>query len=554
MIISDMETFGDIREAKDILQNLMKAKKTIRMYPANNPVYIKTLEEAYERFTAFFDYKDDLTLKIKQNSIYYESEQVYHNPEKEDNLALFFFKDGLRELTFKKAMSQAELEEFLKITALDFDREVVDDDIVTLLWEKDFQNIQYVVDEAFLVEVDEEDYETKAEEKLQEKVTDVNDLMKAYADGFIEEDRKELSIVPLSDKDLQMLVKELEQDSSDKTEKLSFILFELIYQSENKNDLEDAFRFLRDTIKFSLEHGELSVILNVMKKATAIIEDPLLGESEKQYMKMLSSYMGTDEIIALLAEILDGGIEIEGTVFAELVEFLDKNAIEPMVKYLGELKTIRARRSVIDALIALGKKDIQALSKGLEDHRWYVVRNIIYILRKIGDKRATEYLLKTVRHADVRVRKEVIKALGELGGREVVQTLRECLNDPEAQIRISSAKAFGSIGSEPAKKIIIDKISEKTFKERSFDEKKEFYEVLTRWKDADVFDFLMRTLNKKSFFGRSKNYENKACAIFSLGLLGNKDAMPALYKLEESGNKLLREFSHAAIKKLEHGQ
>jgi hypothetical protein len=79
------------------------------------------LEEAYERFTAFFDYKDDLTLKIKQNSIYYESEQVYHNPEKEDNLALFFFKDGLRELTFKKAMSQAELEEFLKITALDFD-------------------------------------------------------------------------------------------------------------------------------------------------------------------------------------------------------------------------------------------------------------------------------------------------------------------------------------------------------------------------------------------------------------------------------------------------
>jgi hypothetical protein len=78
--------------------------------------------------------------------------------------------------------------------------------------------------------------------------------------------------------------------------------------------------------------------------------------------------------------------------------------------------------------------------------------------------------------------------------------------------------------------------------------------VLTRWKDADVFDFLMRTLNKKSFFGRSKNYENKACAIFSLGLLGNKDAMPALYKLEESGNKLLREFSHAAIKKLEHGQ
>jgi hypothetical protein len=68
MIISDMETLGDIREAKDILQNLMKAKKTIRMYPANNPVYIKTLEEAYERFTVFFDYKDELTLKINRTA------------------------------------------------------------------------------------------------------------------------------------------------------------------------------------------------------------------------------------------------------------------------------------------------------------------------------------------------------------------------------------------------------------------------------------------------------------------------------------------------------
>ena len=57
----------------------------------------------------------------------------------------------------------------MKIIALDFDREAVDDDIVTLLWEKDFQNIQYIVDEAFLVDVDEEDYETKAERRGKRK-------------------------------------------------------------------------------------------------------------------------------------------------------------------------------------------------------------------------------------------------------------------------------------------------------------------------------------------------------------------------------------------------
>lgn len=549
-----MEPFEGIKEAKDILQSLMKAKKTLRMYPQNNPIYAKTLDDSYAKFKSFFDYKDNFTLKIKQKSISYDSEQIYYNPEKEDNLALFFFKDGLRELSFKNGLLREELEEFLKIIALDFDREVVDDDIVTLLWEKDFQNIQYTVDEAFLVNVDEEDYETKAEAEVRKKVSDVDDLMKAYADGFKEENVKGISIVPLTDKDLQMLVKELEKDSSDKMEKLVTILFEIIYQSEGKSDYEDTFIFLKDAIKFSMKRGDIYIALNVMRRAKEILDDHLLSEDAKKYMRMLLLYPGTEEIISLLAEILDSGIEIEDKVIEEFIEFLDKNAIIPFMKFFGELKTIHARKSVIEALVFLGRKDIQALARGLDDHRWYVIRNIIYILRKIGDKRAIEHLLRTVRHRDIRVRKEVIRALGELGGREVIQTLRECLDDSDVRVRIASAKAFGNIGSEAAKKIILENISDKMFKERDFEEKMEFYEVLSMWKDAEVFDFLTRALKKKTFFGRARNYENRACAAFCLGLLGNKDTLPLLYKHKNSNNKLLREFSYTAIKRIEYGQ
>lgn len=548
-----MESTEELKEVKDILQNLIKSKKTIRMYPQNNPIYIKILEESYERFKSFFDYHDSITLSIKQNSIYYDSDQIYDNPEKEDNLALFFFKDGLREITFKNGLQQEELEEFLKIIALDFDREVIDDDIVTLLWEKDFQNIKYVVDEAYLVDMDEEDYSIKIEERAREKVTDVNNLMKAYTDGFVEEETKGISIIPLTDKDLQMLVKELEKDASDKIGKLVSILFEIIYQSEDKSDLEQAFTFLKEAIHYSMKHGDIYTALDVMKRANEIIDDPLMSENDKKYMKMLPSYLGDEGIVGLLAEILDSGIEIDGTVFAEFMNYLEKNAIEPFIKYLGELKTIRARKSVIEALITIGKKDIQALSRGLNDQKWYVVRNIIYILRKIADRRAIEYLLKTVKHADIRVRKEVIKAIGELGGREGIQTLRECLDDPDMQVRISAVKSFAAIGSEAAKRITLDKIAEKNFKEKDFEEKREFFEALSRWKDKEVLDFLVKILKTRSFFGRAKLYESKACALFSLGLLGNKDVLPLLYKYKDSNNKLLSDFSNLAIKKLEYG-
>jgi len=549
-----MEKSDETREARDILQTLIKAKKNIRMYPENNPIYVKTLEDTFVRFTNFLDYRDDFKLHIKQNSISYESEELYSSTEKEDNLALFFFKDGLRELTFKKGLPRDELEEFLKIIAREFDRQEIDDDIVTLLWEKDFRNIQYVVDEAFLVDIDEEDYETKAEQQVKEQVTDVNDLMRAYADGFRDDDRQEISIVPITDRDLQILVKELEKDSSGKIEKLVSILFELVYQSEKQTDVDATFQFLKNATQFCMRHGDIALVNQIMKRTKDIMEEPSIKESGKNYLMMLSQYLGHEEITGYLAETLDSSMEIDANDYEEFVGFLAKNAIQPLIKYLAELKTIRARKHVIDALIILGRKDIQMIAKGLDDQRWYLVRNIIYILRKIADKRSTEYLLRTVRHNDIRVRKEGIKALGELGGRDVIQTLREGLDDPDTEVRITAAKAFGTIGSEVAKKIIFDKISNKMFKDKDFDEKKEVYEVLLRWKDQSVFDFLMTALRKKTLFGRAKNDENRACAAFCLGLLGNKDALPELRSLTESNNKLLKDFAHAAIRKLEHDQ
>ena len=314
-----MEMLEEIKEAKELLQNIIKAKKTLRMYPENNPVYSKTLQESHLKFKNFLDYKDAFTLRIKQNSILYETEQVYYSSEKEDNLALFFFKDGLRELSFKRGLSLEELEEFIKIIALDFDREIVDEDIVTLLWEKDFHNIQYIVDEAFLIDEGDEDYEAIAEKKVKEQVTDVHDLMKAYEDGFQEEEFKGIAIVPLTDKDLQMLVKELERDSSDKIDKLVTILFEILYQAEDKSDAEDVFAFLRDAIQYCMRHGDIPMVLDIMKRTKSFIEDPDAAENEKKYLKMLYGYIGTEEIVVLLTEYLDSGVEIEEDVFENLI-------------------------------------------------------------------------------------------------------------------------------------------------------------------------------------------------------------------------------------------
>jgi HEAT repeat protein len=543
-----MTVSEDLRLAKDVIQVFLKAKKILRMYPKNNPVYIKTLEDSFSKFGDFFSYQDSLRYFFRQNEILYETEQIYENPEKDDNLALFFFKDGLREITFQKGLTSNELEDFLRIISMDFDREVLEDDIVTLFWEKDFENIQYVVDETFLA--DEEDYESHAMEEIKEKHEDPDNLLQAYEDAFRQDDVKGISVVQISENELQMLFKEMELDTQDKIGKLHDILFEILISSENKEEYADVASSLTGSVEYALKRGNLYAVKNLLTRLKKLTTAKEIDSDLIFQAKRVIYFAGSEAAISVIGEILDSGQEIDENLFDDYIRYLEKNSILPFIKILGELKTIHARKIVIDALIALGPKDIITLTKGLNDPRWYVVRNIIYILRNIGDKRAVDHLLKTVQHPDIRVKKEVIRTLGDLGGSNVLVALRGCLDDNDIQVRIAALRALAIISSETGKRIIMDRIVRKDFGDKSFEEKREYFVTLSQWKDSEVLDFLRKIMKKRSLFGRSKLFESKAAAAHCLGLMGSKKVLPLLIKHKNSSNKLLREYAYNAIKRI----
>jgi HEAT repeat protein len=547
-----MEIAEDLKAAKDIIQSFLKAKKTLRMYPQNNPVYIKMLDDCFSRFTEFFQYGDNFKLNIRQYEVVYEEEVLYKNRGKEDNLALFFFKDGLREINFQKGMTQEEMTDFLRIMSLDFEKEYIDDDLVTLFWEKDFQNIRYVVDEAFLT--DEEDYESRAMTEMEEKKTDPDNIRQAYLDASqAEENIREVAIISLSDKDLKALFQYLQRDTQDKTPKLSDILFEIFYSAETAEELADTSLYLMHLLEYSVRHGYIHIMAEVLRRVQQINSDSTVDGARRRHAEKIRDFAGTRNIIRLMGDLLDSGQDIDEALINEYIVSLDINSIHSLLWLLGELESIRARKILIESLVHQGAKDITTLSRGLKDERWYVVRNVIYILRKIGDKKAISAIIRTISHADIRVKKEVFKALGSLGGSNVLSALKDSLNDPLKQARSAALNALAQIGSEPARKAIIDHITDRRFRDMGMDEKKEFFEVLSQWKDNENVYFLVQTLNKKAFWKRAKNFENRACAAYSLGLIGSSTALPDLNKVKDSGNRLLKEYTRSAIERIEHG-
>ncbi len=541
----------EIKLGQELMQSFLRARKNLRIYPANNPVYGKTVEDAYRKVIEYLDLYGDLDLKLRQNEILLGDKPVFQSVEKEDNLAFILFKDGVRELSLQKGLAQNEMKGFLEAISYDFDKGD-DEDVVTLFWERDFDHVKYIVDENFLLE--DETYEASATMRAREEETDEGELRRAYEEALKEQaEARVLDIVPITRSDLDQLVKEIEKDSGDKIPRLTAILIDMLVCSDGEAARENL-KLICGALEYAVQNGLIYSAVHILQSARKTSEDPNVPETLRREMEQVFLFASSPPVIKRLGEELDSGNMGDLGILMDYVRHLGREAISSFITILGELKTIEARKTVIDALALLGEKDINALAKGLSDPRWYVVRNIIYIFRKIGDRRAVDFLIRAARHSDVRVRMEVIKAFGELGGQGVIQTIRDALDDPEQSVRTAAARALGQIKSEAAKKIIMNRLTAKEFVDLDFNEKKEFFEVLSSWNESGVVEFLLRNLRVSSFFRKGRYDEIKACAAYSLGLMGCKEALPSLHRLRESKNRLLSEYAYTAIKRIEYGK
>lgn len=547
-----METTDELRLVKDLLQAIPRARRTLRTYPEGNPVYVRTVGDVFGRFRELFALRDEIILRVNRNEILFDSKEVARSGGEELDLPLLFFRDGIRELRFRSGLTTAELEEFLKIIAADLSSDDPDDDLVTLLWERDFVNIRYFVDESFLME--EGDYESEAIERVKTKMPGVEQVLKSRAGTLEYADVAAIPAVHIEEEDLRALLSEVERScTAGSVLKLAEILLETIRHRQDPGNFDDLRTFFSDLLIFTLRQGDFRTFVDVGTMVRRACDEPGGSETLRSACAVLSGVVGSPEIIAQTAHILDTAKDLDKDLLSGYVALLSPGAIGPLVAVLGALVSIQGRKRVILALSSLGRTDLQAFAPSLQDPRWYVVRNVVHIFRQIGSPLAEQYIVQTLRHEDPRVRREAIRALGELKIPSTLGVLKGCLNDQDATNRAHAARAIGDIGSEAARELLLQEIGARSFEERDFGERKEFFHALSRWRHPHVLEAMIRILRERSIFRRGRSEESKALAAYALGLMGQREALPLLQELRGSASRLLREHAENAIRTIEHG-
>lgn len=542
----------EIKEVRDIILTLLKTKKALRMYLPNNPIYVNAITELYWRTKSFFKTNESLIIRFRQNEILYEDATVYSNPDKDDNFALLFFKDGIRELTLKNGLREDELLDLIKILNLDFEKEIIDDDLVTLMWEKDFEHISYVIDEEFLTDEDVDIDKLTKEMKTRTSVQ--GDLSRAYEDAQLEKVAIEEipgEVFGLTDEDLKGLERYFAKDTSEnRTTKVIDIIFEILFQEADYEGFSGVVGSLEGAIEFFIKEGDFRNALTLLEKINELSKkSDILTEKARGRLKMVVVNAGKEGTIKEVGDILnkeDALIDEDPAI--GYLKLLDKISISPLCHLLSELKNIKGRRIVIESLVSLGRKDIKILSKHLEDPRWYFVRNIIHILGRIGDRAAIEPLGRVLTHEDTRVRRESIKALGIIGDPQSRGFLITALKDNDTTVRISSARALSVMKDPSAIEALLTEITTKDFLQRSSIEKKEFFHILGEAGGKQVEEILIKILRKKSLFKRSRNDEMRALAAMALGIMKSREALPYLEKGSNSKHRGLKDACLEAVR------
>ena len=257
-------------------------------------------------------------------------------------------------------------------------------------------------------------------------------------------------------------------EAEPKIDKLIIILIELLYQTQGESHFVEVVGFIENLIGYCIKGGDFYRANSILHPIKTFIEDESNETENRQFLKKIYTTINSAAFFQEIGTVLDSDIIIDNKEFLDFVKHFDKTSIPHLISLLRVLQQMKGRRLLIEVLSIVGRLDIKALGEGINDSKWYVVRNIVIILGNIADSWSKEFLIKALSHVEERVRREVIRALTNIGGSDILPHLKTALNDDIPSLRITSARALGNIRTEPAKKILLDEMLKKDFLKKDF--------------------------------------------------------------------------------------
>jgi hypothetical protein len=342
-----------------------------------------------------------------------------------------------------------------------------------------------------------------------------------------------------------LMVARLEEANSPRDQVLEILSVVLLAEVEPKA-YEDAASIVGRLIEMALVEGDLARANRIMDVLKAI--PAAKSSAPREFVAATDKVVadiGRADLMKQFGAVLNRQTDVDFGGLTTFLVHLGPPAARTLCDLLGEINDMKIRRALCEALAVMCKNNVEILIERLSDTRWYVVRNLLYVLGRIGHQGVERALGEALYHSDARVRKEAVRALGGIDSPTSRAYLNSALRDVDRGIRILVAQQVAKRVDERAAQVIWSVIESPEFATRDPEERSLFFVALGRSGSDAMVPRLERVLTRGGLF-RTEQGGKKEAAL-ALAWIGTPVALAVLNREVKSVREDIRRAVEEAL-------
>jgi len=529
------------------LSLLSRTCKTCRLYDAGNPAVVRFREDLYRALCALLEPHDEIELEVSSRELSFAGTVVYRSVSREDNLAGVFHRDGIRRLTLQKGIGADELESLLDLILQVTGRAAAEEDLVTLLWERQLPHV------AVAAAPQAGDMDGGGDEggggpcpmPWPAAGSPANRGAPAPAGAPWPGARPGPEQPERSD-DFELFTREASPEGAyAELERVAVAEMERLqdeYQAESARPaVTRALETLADCLSCEItpaDRRELAAFVpRVLREALVAGDWPAARDAlamlracdAEAAIAMLFEGLSSESTVGPMRRMvatLDGQGAAGVEAFLALATDIGAPGADWLMRVLAESQEQRTRRPLARALAKIVTPCPERLVRWLADERWYVVRNVVHILGWIGGDRIAGHLETALHHPDARVRREVVATLGTVSPETSRPILLGMLAVEEARLFTLVVQQLTVTSDPVVAQRLQELLRDERFLARGEDERRAVYRGLASQGES-VLGTLEQELDRGGLFARGLD-EHRRSVARCIARIGTPAARAAL--------------------------
>jgi hypothetical protein len=222
-------------------------------------------------------------------------------------------------------------------------------------------------------------------------------------------------------------------------------LLELLIRHAADDKAAAVLARLEQVVEGAVARGAFETAAAAIEGMARLAADPSVPEATRAILAERRDRLARGEALSVLAGALGTPGAAPGAA-VRLVRLLGPGAIRELLRALVEEQLRTRRRRIFDLLTALGADVVPEATRWLSDPNWFVVRNMIALLRAVGDRTSLGTLRHLTVHADQRVRLEALRSLLELDPAAGHDGLLAAMTDADPRAATAAVELAGQHG------------------------------------------------------------------------------------------------------------